>query len=173
MTGIQALERAAPTLPMRPGQVERREFEFESVRHGTQCLIANCDVVAGRIVTPTVGPTRPEADFATHVAGTIATAPDAEWVFRTDQTDHLNTHQSESLVRVRLVATRCEITDDLGVKDQAGSLQSAGHAHCPLAPPSSPTRPTVSASPLRVHPQALLLAQSTQSSGELVLDPGP
>ena len=27
MTGIQALERAAPTLPMQPGHVERREFE--------------------------------------------------------------------------------------------------------------------------------------------------
>ena len=26
MTGIQALERIAPPLPMRPGQVERREF---------------------------------------------------------------------------------------------------------------------------------------------------
>src|SRR5208283_3814861 len=28
MTGIQALERAAPTLPMKPGHVERREFEY-------------------------------------------------------------------------------------------------------------------------------------------------
>jgi len=27
-TGIQALERAAPTLPMLPGHVERREFEY-------------------------------------------------------------------------------------------------------------------------------------------------
>ena len=39
MTGIQALERdRARTLPMRPGQVERREFEYR--RHGTQALIA-------------------------------------------------------------------------------------------------------------------------------------
>ena len=45
MTGIQALERAAPTLPLRPGQVERREFEY--IRHGTQCLIANFDVATG------------------------------------------------------------------------------------------------------------------------------
>ena len=28
MTGIQALERAAKTLPMKPGEVERREFEY-------------------------------------------------------------------------------------------------------------------------------------------------
>lgn len=117
MTGIQALERAAPTLPVRPGRVERREFEY--VRHGTQCLIANFDVVQGRVVAPTVGPTRTEADFAAHVEQTIATDPDAEWVFVTDQ---LNTHQSESLVR--LVAARCGITDDLGVKDKTGILES-------------------------------------------------
>lgn len=117
MTGIQALERAAPTLPLRPGQVERREFEY--VRHGTQCLIANWDVVLGRVIAPTVGPTRTEADFAAHVAGTIAADPDAEWVFVTDQ---LNTHQSESLVR--LVADRIGYADDLGTKDKAGILQS-------------------------------------------------
>ena len=40
-TGIQALERAAPTLPMQPGLVERPEYEY--LRHGTQCLIANFD----------------------------------------------------------------------------------------------------------------------------------
>jgi len=36
MTGIQALERLAPDLPLRPGKV-RREFEY--IRHGTQ---SNC-----------------------------------------------------------------------------------------------------------------------------------
>ena len=36
MTGIQALERAAPGLPMKPGKVERCEFEYR--RHGTQAL---------------------------------------------------------------------------------------------------------------------------------------
>ncbi len=117
MTGIQALERAAPTLPLRSGQVERREFEY--VRHGTQCLIANFDVVLGRAVTPTVGPTRTEVDFAGHITRTIATDPDAEWVVLTDQ---LNTHQSESLVR--LVAEHLGYAEDLGSKDKAGILRS-------------------------------------------------
>jgi hypothetical protein len=117
MTGIQALERAAPTLPLRPGRVERREFEYG--RHGTQCLIANWDVAQGRVVAPTVGPTRTEADFVAHVTQTVATDPDAEWVFLTDQ---LNTHQSESLVR--LVAERIAYPGDLGAKAKAGILQS-------------------------------------------------
>jgi len=34
MTGIQALERKHPTIPMGPGRVERREFEY--LRHGTR-----------------------------------------------------------------------------------------------------------------------------------------
>jgi hypothetical protein len=38
MTGVQALERAAPDLPVHPGKVARREFEY--VRHGTQTVIA-------------------------------------------------------------------------------------------------------------------------------------
>jgi transposase len=70
-------------------------------------------------VAPSVGPTRTEADFAAHIDRTVATDPDAEWVFVTDR---LNTHQSESLVR--LVARRCGISDELGVKDKTGILQS-------------------------------------------------
>jgi hypothetical protein len=37
MTGVQALERKHPTLPMQPGKVERREFEY--IRHGTRSFI--------------------------------------------------------------------------------------------------------------------------------------
>jgi putative transposase len=42
MSGIQALERIHPTLPMRPKRVERMEFEY--IRHGTQTLLANWHV---------------------------------------------------------------------------------------------------------------------------------
>jgi hypothetical protein len=46
MTGVQALERAAPDLPRLPGKVACREFEY--VRHlGTQTLIAAFDVATG------------------------------------------------------------------------------------------------------------------------------
>nr|WP_198022988.1 hypothetical protein [Paenibacillus zanthoxyli] len=63
MTGIQALERLHPTLPMRPGLVERREFEY--IRHCTLSLIAGLWKVAiGKIVSSTMAPTRNETDFA-------------------------------------------------------------------------------------------------------------
>lgn len=116
-TGIQALERKHPTRPMSPGQVERREFEY--IRHGTQTLIANFEVARGLIVAPSLGPTRTEQDFAAHIEQTVATDPDATWIFIVDQ---LNTHQSETLVR--LVARRCQLEDDLGRKGQSGILKS-------------------------------------------------
>jgi len=116
-TGIQALERKHPTRPMRLGQVELREFEY--IRHGTLALIANLEVATGQVITPSLGPTRTEKDLVAHVRQTIATDPDAEWIFIVDQ---LNTHQSEGLVR--LVAEVCQIHDDLGVKGKSGILQS-------------------------------------------------
>jgi transposase len=117
MTGIQALERLHPSLPIQPGHVERQEFEYE--RHGTLSLIANLEVATGQVMTPSLGPTRTEADFAAHIAQTIQTDPQASWIFITDQ---LNTHQSESLVR--LVAQQCGLQQDLGVKGKSGHLAS-------------------------------------------------
>jgi transposase len=45
---IQALDRTAPLLPMRPGQVERRTHDY--VRHGTTSLFAALDVASGRVI---------------------------------------------------------------------------------------------------------------------------
>jgi len=129
MTGIQALERIAPTKPMQPGQVERREFEYE--RHGTLSLICNFDVARGEVLCPSLGPTRTEADFAGHIGRTIDTDPEGVWLFVADQ---LNTHQSESLVR--LVAVRCGITDDLGEKGESGVLKSMATRAAFLRDPS-------------------------------------
>lgn len=51
ITGIQATERLEKDLPMRPGKVERREFEY--IRHGTKSGFASFDVAIGQIVEPT------------------------------------------------------------------------------------------------------------------------
>jgi len=117
MTGIQALQRIAPTKPVRPGQVERVEFEYK--RHGTQCLIGNFEVATGQVITPTVQPTRTEEDFARHIERAVKTDPDAGWVF---VVDNLTTHCSESLVRY--VAKACGDEAELGKKGKRGVLKS-------------------------------------------------
>jgi len=117
MTGIQALERLHPSLPMKPGKPERPEFEY--IRHGTQTLIADFEVATGMVITPSVGQTRTEEDFVEHIRRTIQTDPQAQWIFVMDQ---LNTHKSEALVR--LVAQECQLNIDLGVKGKSGVLKS-------------------------------------------------
>jgi transposase len=47
-TQIQALERTAPVLPMRPGQVERRTHDY--IRHGTTELFAALNVKTGKVL---------------------------------------------------------------------------------------------------------------------------
>jgi len=130
LTGVQALEPTQPDLPTAPRLVRRREYEY--IRHGTQSFMLNRDVVSGQVVAPSAGPTRTEADFAAHIARTVDTDPDAPaWHF---VVDNLNTHQSETLVR--LVAERCGITDDLGVKEKRGILKDMRSRAAFLADPT-------------------------------------
>ena len=133
MTGIQALERIAPTKPVRPGQVEKREFEYE--RHGTQTLIANFEVATGEVISPTIGDRRTEMDFAQHIARTVVIDPDAEWIFVVDQ---LNIHMSETLVQV--VATECGLDETLGTKGTQGILKSIATRRAFLSDPTHRVR---------------------------------
>ena len=47
-TQVQALDRTAPLLPMRPGQIERRTHDY--VRHGTTSLFAALDTQTGQVL---------------------------------------------------------------------------------------------------------------------------
>lgn len=118
MTGVQALERKHPGLPMAAGKVERREFEY--IRHGTLSLIVNFEVATGQVATVSCGNSRNEADFVQHIQRTVESSPRvAKWHF---VVDNLNTHQSESLVRY--VADESDLAIDLGLKGKSGILCS-------------------------------------------------
>jgi hypothetical protein len=118
MPGIQALDRAAPSKPMRPGRPEKREYEY--ARHGPQVLITAFNVATGQVYGE-VGETRPEADFdrfLSHLLAPLTSCPMVHLVM-----DNLTTHGSEAVVRV--VARAEGLADKvLGVKGQRGSLQS-------------------------------------------------
>mgnify|MGYP005844171485 CR=1 FL=1 len=118
MTSVQALERKHPGLPMAPGKVEHREFEY--IRHGTLSFIVNFEVATGQVATVSCGSSRNEADFVQHIQRTVESSPKiAKWHFVVDK---LNTHQLESLVRY--VADESNLAIDLGIKGKSGILQS-------------------------------------------------
>ena len=127
---MQALERAAETLPMKPGRIEAREHEY--LRHGTQCLTANFEVATGAVVAATVETMRTEADFAAHIQRTVATDAEAGWVF---VADNLTTHLSATLVV--LVAAMLAIPETtLGKKGESGVLKAVDTRRAFLADPS-------------------------------------
>lgn len=117
MTGIQALERIAPDLPMVPGKIQSIEFEYD--RHGTQTLLGGLNVATGKI-DGLIRETRTEVDFVDCITYLIEQNPEKTgYHFVADQ---LNTHKSESLVRY--VADFCGDTQDLGSKGKSGILKS-------------------------------------------------
>ena len=117
MTGVQALERISPDLPMKVGNVQSIEFEYK--RHGTQTLLGGFNVATGEI-QGLVQETRTEQDFVLLIAYLIVQNPKAKvYHFIADQ---LNTHKSESLVR--FVADFCGDKQDLGIKGKSGILKS-------------------------------------------------
>ena len=63
-----------------------------------------------------ISETRTEADFVGHLRATVATDPEAEWVFIADQ---LNTHKSAGLVR--LIAELCGGTP---LQDSPSSIEN-------------------------------------------------
>ena len=117
MTGIQALERCAPDLPMGPKKPLAREFEY--IRHGTQTLLGGFNVATG-VIQGLCLDTRKEEDLVELIKYLIEKNPGyGTYDFVADQ---LNTHKSASLVEY--VADFCGVKDDLGIKGKEGILQS-------------------------------------------------
>ena len=119
LTGVQATERKHSDLPMQPGHVLRREFEY--IRHGTLSWFINFDVVTGQVVEPSWGATRTEEDALAHLQRLIASDPHVtKWHL---MLDNLNIHQSESLV-CWVAAREGMAAESLGVKGKSGILRS-------------------------------------------------
>jgi transposase len=101
-TGIQVLERKAPTKPAQPGRRERREHEY--LRHGTRVLINSLAVATGQLAW-TIGATRKTSDFVAHLQRAYQRLPRMhryDWIM-----DNLNTHWSLDVCR--LVARWCKV----------------------------------------------------------------
>jgi transposase len=116
-TGIQALEREAPTKPMKPGSPEKMEYNYD--RHGTTALLAGLNIATGHVVGECTD-TRTEEDFVEFVERLVTAHP-----YRSTYrfvVDNLNTHKSEALVRY--VARLSGVEDDLGIKGRRGILKS-------------------------------------------------
>ena len=118
MTGIQALERTMPDIPMKPGRAVKVEFEYH--RHGTQTLIASLNVATGEIDHATVGDRRTEADLENHLNDLLAIHSEASKIHIV--MDCLDTHCSEALVR--LAAKLDNDPVELGEKGKSGILKS-------------------------------------------------
>jgi transposase len=119
LTGVQATERKYPDLPMQPGHVLRREFEY--IRHGTLSWFINFDVVSGQVIEPSWGPTRTEEEALAHLQRFVASDPEAtKWHI---VLDNLNIHQSASLV-CWIAEREGMALETLGVKGKSGILQS-------------------------------------------------
>ncbi len=117
MTGVQALERKYPDKPVCPGCPALHEFEY--VRHGTLSLIAFLRIADGIIHAPYINQTRNGQDFCNAVRQLIKEDPEKKYIIICDG---LNTHKSESLVK--LVAELCHFPEELGIKGKKGILKS-------------------------------------------------
>jgi transposase len=94
-TGMQILERKAPTKPAQKGRRERREQEY--IRHGTRVLINSLAVATGQIAW-SIGTTRKTPDFVAHLQHAYQRLPRMkryDWVM-----DNLNTHWSLDVCRL-------------------------------------------------------------------------
>jgi transposase len=94
-TGMQVLERKAPTKPAQPGRRERREHEY--IRRGTRVLINSLAVATGQIAW-TISASRKTADFVAHLTQAYHSLPRMQrydWIM-----DNLNTHWSLEVCRL-------------------------------------------------------------------------
>jgi len=93
-TGIQALERETPDIPMKPGKPHRRDHRY--VRHGTTTLLGVFQVATGKVwgrFTPRTA--KATAQVIRDVGESVPSAPKIHFVM-----DQLNTHWGHDVCQV-------------------------------------------------------------------------
>jgi transposase len=89
-TGIQALDRTQPMLPLRAAKP--RSWTNEYVRHGTRTLLASLDIASGRVIAQ-VRKRRTSRDFLAFLDSVVKEYPDQRLYI---VLDNLNTHTNEA-----------------------------------------------------------------------------
>ena len=89
-TGIQALDRTQPMLPLRA--TKPRSWTNEYVRHGTRTLLASLDIGTGRVIAH-VRKRRTSKDFLAFLDSVVKEYPDQRLAI---VLDNLNTHTNEA-----------------------------------------------------------------------------
>jgi transposase len=89
-TGIQALDRTQPMLPLRAAKP--RSWTNEYVRHGTRTLLASLDIASGRVIAH-VRKRRTSKDFLAFLDSVVKEYPDQRLYV---VLDNLNTHTNEA-----------------------------------------------------------------------------
>ena len=112
-TGLQALERAAPIVPLQPGWGARPAYD--DIRPGPQGLLAHGNGAPGARIAPSMGAPSTEEDCAAPSAPTRATAPEAPGLVIGEQrTSH------HAATCGRLVARAGRIEDEWGAQEKRG-----------------------------------------------------
>ena len=93
-SGIQALDRTRPVLPLRPGVPERQTHDY--IRHGTTCLYAALRVLDG-VVFGACRPKRDTKEFVRFLDGVERGTPAAQTIHVI--LDNLSTHKSPPVQR--------------------------------------------------------------------------
>ena len=92
-TQIQALDRTAPMLPMKPGQVERHTHDYK--RNGTTHLFAALEVATGKVTTQTRA-RHTAADFLAFLAQVERAYPEGELAV---VLDNVSSHKTPDVLK--------------------------------------------------------------------------
>ena len=128
---VQALDRTAPILPLRPGLPEKQTHDY--VRHGTTTLFAALEVATGK-VTDACHPRHTHAEFLTFLKQVAKAYPRVQAAHRLRQLRHPQASQGEGLAGQE-PANQHALHPDLGVLAEHGR-DLLRHHH----PASDPTR---------------------------------